>query len=144
MVGFVILGFLLRKQLVGGDAKKILQQYTKYSSKDIGSFLRSHFHYLDLKVTDAQFDDFYTKYCVDNYAISKKHWDIVRGRGDEHYYASIDKLATAFLMSTDFFLNGSDESRPVNYVSCFSPYISPCWNPLSIRGAQQAIQTKII
>ena len=34
-----------------------------------------------------------------------------------------------FLLSTDFFQNGADESRLVRYVSFYDPYVSPCWNP---------------
>ena len=38
-------------------------------------------------------------------------------------------LYTKFLMSTDFFLNGQDETRPVRFVALHDPYASPCWNP---------------
>lgn len=36
---------------------------------------------------------------------------------------------TKFLMSTDFFVNGADESKPVRYVALHDPYASPCWRP---------------
>jgi hypothetical protein len=32
-----------------------------------------------------------------------------------------DNLATLYLLSSDFFLNGADESRPVKYVSLYDP-----------------------
>jgi hypothetical protein len=38
---------------------------------------------------------------------------------------------TRFLMSTDFFQNGADESRTLSYVACYGPTISPCYNPLA-------------
>lgn len=38
-------------------------------------------------------------------------------------------LYTKYLMSTDFFLNGQDETRPVRFVALHDPYVSPCWNP---------------
>jgi hypothetical protein len=40
-----------------------------------------------------------------------------------------DDFFDRFLLSTDFFLNDADESRPVRFVLFFDPYISPCWNP---------------
>ena len=36
-----------------------------------------------------------------------------------------------FLLSTDFFQNGADESRPLRYVSLFDAYASPCYQPLA-------------
>lgn len=38
-----------------------------------------------------------------------------------------------FLKSSDFFLNGMDESKPVKYVSIdfLDPYKSPCYNPFA-------------
>lgn len=38
-------------------------------------------------------------------------------------------LFERFLMSTDFFQHGADESRPVRYVAFYDPYVTPCWNP---------------
>ena len=38
-------------------------------------------------------------------------------------------LYTEFLMSTDFFRNGGDESKPVRFVAYHDPYRSPCWVP---------------
>lgn len=42
---------------------------------------------------------------------------------------------TKYLMSTDFFLNGADESRVVRYVMLHDPYVSPCWNPFGSPDA---------
>lgn len=35
-----------------------------------------------------------------------------------------------FLLSTDFFRNGADESKPVVYLGYFDPLTRPCSNPL--------------
>ena len=43
-------------------------------------------------------------------------------------------LYTKFLMSTDFFPNGADESRPVRFVALHDPYASPCWSPFAPRS----------
>ncbi len=35
-----------------------------------------------------------------------------------------------FLLSTDFFQNGANESRRLRYARYYDPYVSPCYNPL--------------
>lgn len=42
-----------------------------------------------------------------------------------------DDIFERYLLSTDFFRNGADESLPVRYVLFYDPYVSPCWNPCS-------------
>jgi hypothetical protein len=41
-----------------------------------------------------------------------------------------DTLVSTYLLSSDFFWNGSDESRKVNYVAYYDP-IRPCHNPFA-------------
>ena len=43
-------------------------------------------------------------------------------------------LRSTFLMSTDFFQNAADESRPLRFVALYDPYVTPCYNPM-IAGA---------
>lgn len=40
-------------------------------------------------------------------------------------------LIKYFLLSTDFFINRTDERKPVNYLGLYSPYKSPIPNPYS-------------
>jgi len=40
-------------------------------------------------------------------------------------------LHRQFLMSTDFFQNGADETRPLRFVALYDPYVTPCYNPLA-------------
>jgi hypothetical protein len=42
----------------------------------------------------------------------------------------VDSLATKYLLSSDFFLNGADESRTVRYVNLYDP-MRPCGNPFA-------------
>jgi hypothetical protein len=42
----------------------------------------------------------------------------------------VDNLATIYLLSSDFFLNGADESRSVRYVALFDP-MRACDNPFA-------------
>jgi hypothetical protein len=39
-----------------------------------------------------------------------------------------EKLASQFLLSTDFFQNGMNENRMVKYVLYYDPYINFCYN----------------
>ena len=41
-----------------------------------------------------------------------------------------DTLVSTYLLSSDFFLNGADESRVVTYVAYFDPLL-PCRNPFT-------------
>jgi hypothetical protein len=49
------------------------------------------------------------------------------GRGDK-------SLAKQFLLSTDFFVNGEDESKPLRFVFVYDPRFTPCYNPLTNLG----------
>lgn len=44
-----------------------------------------------------------------------------------------DEIVTGFLLSSDFFMNGEDESRPVTYIAYYEPGLVPCFNPLLRR-----------
>jgi hypothetical protein len=58
----------------------------------------------------------------------------------KRYYRSTDKrsrlarledsLVSTYLLSSDFFLNGADESRKINYVAYYDP-MRPCQNPFA-------------
>jgi hypothetical protein len=39
-----------------------------------------------------------------------------------------------YLLSTDFFMHGGDESRTVSYMMFYDPYASPCWNPCRVAA----------
>ncbi|WP_068113017.1 hypothetical protein [Tropicimonas marinistellae] len=43
-----------------------------------------------------------------------------------------EKIAGDFLMATDFFDEGADPSRPLNYVVFPDPYESACRNPVAV------------
>ena len=42
-----------------------------------------------------------------------------------------DNVVTKYLLSTDFFMHGGDESRRVEYLSFYEPRTAPCRNPLA-------------
>lgn len=43
----------------------------------------------------------------------------------------INRLMTVYILSTDFFEHGMDESRTVRYVDLYDPRSRPCVNPFS-------------
>jgi hypothetical protein len=78
--------------------------------------LRTHFDYLDL---DPAGVDRYLDDCR-RYQTNFSRW--VPLHPDVH---------TRYLLSTDFFRHGADESRRVHYVGYFDPSVTPCNNPLA-------------
>ena len=42
-----------------------------------------------------------------------------------------DNVVSQYLLSTDFFLNGADESAPVQYLSFYDPQLTVCRNPFA-------------
>ncbi len=43
----------------------------------------------------------------------------------------INTLLNAYMLSTDFFINGMDESKEVKYIGMYDPYNRPCAHPFS-------------
>lgn len=43
----------------------------------------------------------------------------------------VGQMLTAYLLSTDFFMNNMDESKKVKYVGLYDPYMRPCTHPFS-------------
>lgn len=41
------------------------------------------------------------------------------------------KIATKFLLSSNFFWSGADVTQPVKYLGYYDPYRKPCQNPFS-------------
>jgi hypothetical protein len=78
--------------------------------------LRAHFSYLDLdpKGVDQYIED-YERYLG---KLSRlRSWP--------------DGVFTGYLLSTDFFQHGGDESRQLQYVGLYAPYVTPCSNPFA-------------
>ena len=43
----------------------------------------------------------------------------------------ITQLTRTYILSTDFFRNKMDETKPVQYLGLYNPYKNPCANPFS-------------
>lgn len=76
----------------------------------------AYFHYL--KIPESVADQF-----VADYRHHIRDVGRLSGLGDEFF--------ERFLLSTDFFQNGADESRAVGYVALYAPTITLCYNPLA-------------
>ena len=78
--------------------------------------LRAHFRYLDL----------------DSGGVDQYFADYQRFRGSLSRHSPLPReVFTDYLLSTDFFRYGADESRRVRYVGFYDPYATPCNNPLA-------------
>ncbi|SEB09062.1 hypothetical protein [Pedobacter hartonius] len=94
--------------------------------------IKKEFHYLKLAPGSVE------KYVEDYFNIRKN--DMVSTlKWKATYYLDLDydhsersrDLLRYFLLSTDFFINKTDERKTVNYLGFYSPYTSPVPNPYS-------------
>jgi hypothetical protein len=54
------------------------------------------------------------------------------GPGEQFWPKEFDEaVVTAFLLSSDFFQNGADETRTVRYLAYYDPYKYACGNPFA-------------
>ena len=51
-----------------------------------------------------------------------------------------ERVVSAYLLSSDFFVNGADEQQPVGYLGLFDPWANPlaCQNPFARLGNDAA------
>jgi hypothetical protein len=128
-------GFLLGALGLGG-----LYTYQNRYNKLIVSILQDRLSYLDLSEIDL--DAF-----ADDFADDRGTYG-TRGRllaltypifetadflnpAEEETMRFEERVVSRFLLSTDFFWNNSDETRPVRYLAYNNPYRTGCANPLA-------------
>ena len=101
--------------------------------------LRDKLSYLSLEERDLQVfaDAFASDYGTIGYkghllALSRPFLSLVdKVRGDEITRFE-DRVVSEFLLSSDFFRNAADETRPVRYVAYYNPYNLACANPFAV------------
>ena len=76
--------------------------------------LAAHFHYL--RLDSAGIAEYFADYRMYRDGLYR------------HRPLSPD-VYTRYLLSTDFFKNGADESRLVSYIGFYDPAVTPCNNP---------------
>jgi len=108
-------GILAGRRSIGWAVDRSIARFTALvrSPEDC---LRSHFSYLTLDTAG-----------VDQYFADYQH---AFGPLPRHLPLSSD-FCTQYLMSTDFFRHGADESRLVRYVGFYDPDRTACNNPLA-------------
>lgn len=94
--------------------------------------IEKEFHYLKFApgTVGRYVDDYFASNA--NNTMENLRWKVI-------YYTRISyeksdrlkDLLKYFLLSTDFFINKTDESKVVNYLGKYSPYLSPIPNPYS-------------
>lgn len=126
VVGAGVLGVTGTAAWFGRDRIRLLQ------SGELTHYLKANFEYLTFNFDDEQITEHVANYLESYQEVPRETWHVLRGGDADQHAQTMDHFAMTFLMSTDFFLHGADESRPVNYVMFFHPYRSPCWNPVSM------------
>lgn len=85
-----------------------------------------------LKLDDKGVRDFVAAYAKEkssNYKWAVKGYQLL-GIGSSHS-GKIHQMVTSYLLSTDFFRRGMDESKVVKYVGLYDPYTRPCLHPFN-------------
>src|SRR5690606_33907622 len=101
-------GFLTLRELTEGEPRSLAAAVDRY------------FHYLKFEPgTTQRFEE-----------------DLARVGGPTALHWGHMDPGTRFLLSTDFFQNGADETRTLRYVAFFDPYVTPCLTPLAIPGEE--------
>lgn len=94
--------------------------------------IEKEFHYLKIAPgAVARYVDDYFAASANN-TLENIRWKVFYYMGVT--YEKSDRLRDLlkyFLLSTDFFINKTDESKTVNYLGMYSPYSSPIPNPYS-------------
>jgi hypothetical protein len=61
-----------------------------------------------------------------------RYWSPYSWLAQGHAYRRLeDSVVSHYLLSTDFFQHGADESRPVTYVAFYDPATTVCRNPFA-------------
>lgn len=89
-------------------------EWYRHAHLPLAERIRRHFHYLDL-------DPDGVNAFVGRYEAQK---------GEVSFFTPPEpQVFQHYLLSTDFFQHAADESRTVQFIAFFDPYLSPCWNP---------------
>jgi hypothetical protein len=65
-------------------------------------------------------------------ALSRPVFPIVDSPGTDEVTRFENRVVSKFLLSSDFFRNGADETRLITYVAYYNPYSLACANPFAV------------
>lgn len=94
--------------------------------------LKKELHYLNIVPgsIESYIDDYFV--ATGNDMMSRLKWKTTYYlRLSYEHSDRLRDLIKYFLLSTDFFINKTDERKPVKYLGLYSPYKSPIPNPYS-------------
>ena len=128
LVGSVLVG------AAGATAWFNRDRIRKLQPEELANYLRSNFDYLKFNFDQEQFVAYANDYREHYHVIPRESWYVLRGGDADKHARFMEHFSMTFLMSTDFFMHGTDESRPINYVMLYHPYRSPCWNPIAVSA----------
>ncbi len=134
---FILLGLAALVTLVGGFL--VIVPFEKVVTR----ILRNQLSYLPIDDSVfLSFENEITKanYYTENYGFLKTAYirffslldnSLFKWPGQGSYDKFVTFFVQDFLLSTDFFHNKMDESKPVTYVVLYQPYERGCSNPFS-------------
>lgn len=104
--------------------------------------IKNELHYLKLDEPGiAQFvDDYYRNHYINNNfkaQLKLRSYYYLHVKPEKSFM--VQELVENYLLSTDFFVNKMDESREVNYISLYTPYLRPCAHPFSAMHYPPAV-----
>jgi hypothetical protein len=103
----------------------ILQRYVGYLRVDRGSFLVFAEEYVKFK---PNYEHAFAEAEIADELLEVTNPYKWFGQGTP-FRRLDDNIVSRYLLSTDFFQNGADETRAVRYVAFYDPYVTPCRNP---------------
>ncbi|WP_231490803.1 hypothetical protein [Pedobacter sp. Leaf170] len=92
---------------------------------------------LDKKGINNYINDYFGS-SANNVVANLKWKALYFGRYNSFDSNNINDLLKYYLLSTDFFLNRMDTTKPVKYIGLFDPYKSPVANPYSYLFLQNS------
>lgn len=104
----------IKKAAVGIIMQEL--NYLKLEKEGVEQFVEDHYkkHYINDSLTSQ---------------LKIKSFYYLHVKPDNSYL--VFELVNNYLLSSDFFINKMDESKPVKYMGLYSPYTKPCFNPFS-------------
>lgn len=104
--------------------------FTTPFEESAASLVREQLSFLKLDPGGlSRFVKEYSKGMDRKYKLTLKGYNILGV--DASRSGKIHQLVTTYLLSTDFFIHGMDESRTIKYIALYDPYLRPCSHPFS-------------
>lgn len=112
------------------------RQYIRgtFTVDELVAEIRRQFSYLELTSSNEDLREFVNEYLKRNGTIQRSRSELrvlVAGGTSKNEY--LRSMLKHFLLSTDFFQNRADITKPVIFLSYYDPVVDLCMNPLIVN-----------